>query len=450
MDNNIVFKRKIYNKLLDWKKNNGKTSLLIEGARRVGKSTIVQEFAKNEYKSYIYIDFNRPGNEDIKDILEHNSSNLDEFFELLKFKTGTELYKRESLIIFDEVQQFPLARAFTKYLIEDGRYDYILTGSLIRIKKNVESITIPSEEEKITMYPMDFEEFLWALNDTTTISILKEHFEKKEPLGKLHNIILKKWRYYLLIGGMPQAVLNYINTKDFSFVDNAKKNILDLYREDIYKFGDGNESKAEAIYVNIPSELSRGSKKFKFTSINNNVRYDDLIGAINWLKESHMVNICYNVLDPSMALSLTKDESNFKCYSSDVGLLVTQSYKNKNYLDNQIYKDILFEKFNVNEGMIVENYVAQTLKFNGYDLFYYSKVDKNNINNNVKIDFLIIQDKKLNPIEVKSGNYKKHTSIDRFKEKFGKNVGTRYVLHTKDLKIENDIIYLPIYMTMFL
>lgn len=445
----VKFKRKIYNKLLEWKKQNGRTSLLIEGARRVGKSTIVQEFAKNEYKTYIYIDFNRPSNEDVKQMIT-NAHDLDELFELLKVRFSTELYERQSLIIFDEVQQFPQARALTKYLVEDGRYDYLLTGSLIRIKKNVQNITIPSEEEILQMYPMDFEEFLWAMGDEATVPILKKHFEEKKPLGKLHKELIRKWRYYLLIGGMPQSVSEYLNTKSLGECDKIKKNIIQLYQNDIYKFGDGNEAKAEAIYNNIPGELSKGSKKFRFTSLGDNERYEDLIGAINWLNESHMINTCYNIKEPSVALNLTKDDTSFKCYSSDVGLLVTQSYKNKNYLDNEVYRNIIYDKFNVNEGMIVENYVAQALKSKGYDLYYYSKYDKENPNNNMEIDFIIIQDKKLNPIEVKSGNYRSHTSIDRFKEKFKNNVGTRYVIHIKDLKIKDDIVYLPVYMTMFL
>lgn len=450
MQEDIIFKRKIYNKLLEWKKRNGSTSLLVEGARRVGKSTIAKEFARNEYQSFIYIDFNIKENADVIDIIENHSANLNEFFELLKARFKVELYERKSLIIFDEVQQYPAARALTKYLVEDGRYDYLLTGSLIRIKKNIKDITIPSEEEKIQMYPMDFEEFLWASNDYQTIPFIKKCYDEKKSVGPLHNTIMKRFRTYLLVGGMPQSVANYITNNDFGLCDNAKKTILDLYSEDIYKFGDGNESKAEAIYNNIPGQLSNGSKKFIFSSISSNTRYDDLFGAINWLKESMIVNICYSVNDPSIALSLTKDESAFKCYSSDTGLLITQSFRTKNYLDNEVYKAILFDKFNVNEGMIVENYVAQALKFNGYELFYYSNTDKSDSNKNMEVDFLIIQDKKINPIEVKSGNYNKHTSIDRFKDKYKKIVGTRYVIHTKDLKFEDDIVYIPLYMTMFL
>ena len=426
------------------------SSLLIEGPRRVGKSTIALEFAKNEYKSFIYIDFNKKENDDVIDIFENHSADLNEFFELLKARFRVELYERESLIIFDEVQQYPAARALTKYLVEDGRFDYLLTGSLIRIKKNINDITIPSEEEKIKMYPMDFEEFLWANNDYQTIPFIKKCFDEKKSVGSLHKTIMKRFRTYLLVGGMPQSIFNYVTSNDFGLCDNVKKMILDLYSDDIYKFGDGNESKAEAIYNNIPGQLSNNSKKFTFSSISKNTRYDDLFGAISWLKESMIVNLCYAVTDPSIALSLTKDETNFKCYSSDTGLLITQAFRTKNYLDNEVYKAILFDKFNVNEGMIVENYVAQALICNGYELFYYVNTDKEDSTKNMEVDFLIVQDKKMNPIEVKSGGYNKHTSIDRFKNKYKKNVGTRYIVHTKDLKIEDDIICIPLYMTMFL
>ena len=446
----IVFKRKIYDKLVEWKNKGGITSLLIEGARRVGKSTVALEFAQKEYKSFIYIDFNKKENEDVKSIFENNSADLNEFFEMIKARFGVELYERNSLIIFDEIQKYPAARELTKYLVEDGRYDYLLTGSLIRIKKNIQDITIPSEEEKIKMFPLDFEELLWACGDNQTIPYLKKCFDERKPVGVLHSKMMKRFRTYLLVGGMPQSVCEYVKTKEFGKCDERKKNILNLYEDDIYKFGDGNEAKALAIYNNIPGILSSGSKKFLFSSISENTRYDDLFGAINLLKESMIVNLCYRVNDPNIALALTKDESSFKCYSSDTGLLITQSFRNKNYLDNEVYKAILFDKFNVNEGMIVENYVAQVLRCLGYDLYYYSSIDKNNFENNIEIDFIIIQDNKLNPIEVKSGNYNKHTSIDRFKEKYKNKVGIRYVIHTKDLKVENDIIYLPLYMTQFL
>jgi hypothetical protein len=449
MDDKIYFKRKIYNKLLEWKKNsNGKTALLIEGARRIGKSTIAEEFAKNEYDQYILIDFNIAPDE-IKNLFIHERSDIDLILQKLQSFYRKVLPIRNSLIIFDEVQFCPEARSLIKYLVADGRYDYLETGSLISIKKNVQNIIIPSEEKKLNMYPLDFEEFLWAIGDTTTIPFLRECYNNRTKVDIAHNRIMKDFRTYVLVGGMPQAIVEYIKTKSFDKVDDKKRDILSLYHDDINKHGD-NSKKIIRIYDNIPGQLSNGSKKYKLASIDKTARNQNYENELTWLDEARIINLCNNVSDPSIGLNLTKDENSYKCYQSDVGLLVTQAFINKPFVDNEIYKAILFDKLNVNEGMIMENFVAQTLKTNGYELFYYSKNDNNVIENNMEIDFLIIQDKKLNPIEVKSGDYKKHTSIDRFKDKYKKSVGTRYVLHTKDLKIEGDVVYLPLYMTMFL
>ena len=445
----IYFKRKIYNKLLEWKKNSdGKTALLIEGARRIGKSTIALEFAKNEYDDYIIIDFNIAPDE-IKDLFIHERSDIDLILQKIQAYYKKILPIRKSLIIFDEVQFCPEARSLIKYLVADGRYDYLETGSLISIKKNVEKIIIPSEEKKINMYPMDFEEFLWALGDNTTIPFLKKCYDNKIPIDIAHNRIMKDFRVYVLVGGMPQAIASYIQTKSFDKVDDKKRDILSLYHDDINKHGD-NSKKIIKIYDNIPGQLSRGSKKYKLSSIDSSARNQNYENELVWLDEAKIINLCNNVTDPSIGLGLTKDENSYKCYQSDVGLLVTQAFINKPFVDNEIYKAILFDKLNINEGMIMENYVAQTLKSKGYELFYYSKNDNDIIENNMEVDFLIVQDKKINPIEVKSGDYKKHTSLDRFKNKYKKNVGTRYVLHTKDLKVEGDIVYLPLYMAMFL
>lgn len=449
MDNKMYFKRKIYDKLVEWKKNSdGKTALLIEGARRIGKSTIVELFAKNEYENYLIIDFNIAPNE-IKDLFINERSDIDLILQKLQSFYGKVLPVRKSLIIFDEVQFCPEARSMIKYLVADGRYDYLETGSLISIKKNVENILIPSEERKINMYPLDFEEFLWTLNDNATIPFLRDCYINKKKVDIAHKRIMKDFRTYILVGGMPQAIAEYINTKSFDRVDEIKRNILSLYHDDINKHGT-NSKKFLNIYDNIPGQLSNGSKKYKISSIDKNARNQNYESELVWLDEAKIVNLCHNVTDPSAGLSLTKEESNYKCYQSDVGLLVTQAFINKPFVDNEIYKAILFDKLNVNEGMIMENYVAQTLKANGYELFYYSKNDNDIVENNMEVDFLIVQDKKINPIEVKSSNYKKHTSIDRFKKKYKKNVGTRYVLHTKDLEVNGDIVYLPLYMTMFL
>lgn len=445
----ITFKRKIYDKLVDWKNNsNGKTAILIEGARRIGKSTIAEEFAKNEYKDYLLIDFNIAPIE-IKNLFIYERYDINLLLQKLQSFYHKVLPVRESLIIFDEVQFCPEARSLIKYLVLDGRYDYLETGSLISIKMNVENIIIPSEERKINMYPLDFEEFLWALGDNTTIPFLKECYEKKCMIGMMHRRIMQDLKTYILIGGLPQAVLEYIETKRFDTADEIKRDILYLYHNDISKYGDKSK-KITRIYDNIPSQLSNDSKKFKYSSISKNARRENYENELTWLDEAKLVNLCYNITNPNIDLSFTKDEVSFKCYQLDVGLLVTQAYANKSYIDNEIYKAILFDRLNVNNGMIAENFVAQTLKAKGYDLFYYEKNDNDVIENNMKVDFLIVQDKKINPIEVKSGEYKKHTSIDRFKDKYKKLVGKRYILHTKDLKVEDDTLYLPLYMAMFL
>lgn len=449
MDEMIYLKRKIYNKLVDWKNNdNGQTALLIEGARRIGKSTIAEEFAKNEYEEYILIDFNIAP-EEIKNLFIHDRSDIDLILQKLQSYYGKVLPIRKSLIIFDEVQFCPEARSLIKYLVADGRYDYIETGSLISIKKNVENIIIPSEEKKINMYPLDFEEFLWALGDTSTIPFLKQCYDNRTKVDIAHNRIMKDFRTYVLVGGMPQAVVEYIKTKSFDRVDSKKRDILSLYHDDINKHC-SNSKKLIAMYDNIPGQLSNGSKKYKLSSIDKSARNNNYESELTWLEEAKIINLCNNVTDPSISLALTKDENSYKCYQSDVGLLVTQAFINKPFVENDIYKAILFDKLNINQGMIMENFVAQTLKSKGYELYYYSKNDNNVIENNMEVDFLIVQDKKINPIEVKSGNYNKHTSIDRFKDKFKKSVGTRYVLHTKDLSVQDDIVYLPLYMAIFL
>ena len=449
MNDNIFFKRKIYDKLLEWKNNsNGKTALLVEGARRIGKSTIVEKFAQEEYEDYILIDFNIAPDE-IKNLFIHERSDIDFLLQKIQSFYSKILPIRKSIIIFDEVQICPEARSLIKYLVADGRYDYIETGSLISIKKNVKNIIIPSEEKKINMYPLDFEEFLWALGDTTTIPFLKECYENKKKVDIAHNRIMKDFRTYVLVGGMPQAIVEYIKTKSFDKVDDKKRDILSLYNDDINKYGD-NSKKIVMMYNNIPSQLSNGSKKYKLASIDKTARNQNYENELSWLDDAKIINLCNNVTDPSIGLGLTRDVNSYKCYQSDVGLLVTQAFINKPFVDNEIYKAILFDKLNINEGMIMENFVAQALKTNGYELYYYSKNDNDVIENNMEVDFIIVQDKKLNPIEVKSGDYKKHTSIDRFKKKYKKNVGNRYILHTKDLKVENDIIYLPLYMAIFL
>ena len=445
---NIMFKRKIYDKLLEWKRTrNGRTALLIEGARRIGKTTVVKEFAKNEYASFIVVDFSEMSDE-LEQIFLNNRNELNTFFDALQLYFKTKLEPRKSLIVFDEVQQFPKAREMIKQLVSDGRYDYIETGSLIRLKENVRDILIPSEEEKISMFPMDFEEFLWATGDTTTIPFIKKCFDACRPVGSLHRVIMRRFRTYLLVGGMPQAVAMYLDQENFEAADQAKRAILSLYVDDMHK-ADG-FAKIIAIFNEIPAQLSKKSKRFMYSSLNKDARSRSYIEAFTWLEEAMIVNNCRSVVDPSFSLAFTADTNYLKCYLGDTGLLVTQAFRSKTFLDNQIYRDLLLDKLNINEGMIVENCIAQALRANGHSLYYYEVNNPENPSDDMEIDFVITEGNKLSPIEVKSANYKKHSSIDKFKKKFGKKIGTRYVLHTKDVKVEKDLVYLPLYMVMFL
>lgn len=446
-----MLKRKIYEDLLNWKhKSNGRTALLIDGARRVGKSYIVEQFAKQEYKSYILIDFgNAP--QDILDLFIHESADLDLFFAKLAAFYSTVLYKRESLIVFDEVQQFPRARQLIKYLVADGRYDFLETGSLIRLKKNTENIIIPSEEEHIEMFPMDFEEFLWAMCDEATGPLIRKCFETKTPLGQaLHRKILNDFRQYVLVGGMPQSVLAYRDDKDFAASDEAKRRILRLYRDDVSKFAAGYEEKVYAVFDGIPGQLSKKEKKYKLSSINKNARFRAYEDSFIWLNEAMVVNACFNATDPNVGLALSADHATQKCYMADTGLLVTHTFMDSAFTDNELYKAVLFDKLDINEGMIMENIVAQMLRRSGHKLYFYSRSDNENRENHMEIDFLITENKKIAPIEVKSGNYRSHASLDKFRKKFSSTIGTPYILYPKDVMEKDGIWHLPLYMAMFL
>ena len=446
-----MLKRKIYDSLLAWKqKSNGKTALLIDGARRVGKSYIAELFAKQEYKSYIIIDFGNVS-EDILDLFIHDSSDLDLFFAKLGAYYSTILYKRESLIVFDEVQQFPRARQLIKYLVADGRYDYIETGSLIRLKKNTENIIIPSEEEHLELFPLDFEEFLWALGDEATVPLIKKCFEDKKPLGQtLHRKIMNDFRQYVLVGGMPQSVTAYIEGKNFEASDEAKRRILRLYRDDVSKFAAGYEEKVYALFDGIPGQLSKKEKKYKLSSISKQARFRTYEDSFIWLNEAMIVNACFNATDPNVGLALSADHATQKCYMADTGLLVTQTFMDKGFTDNELYRAILFDKLDINEGMIMENIVAQMLRTGGHKLYFYSRSDSKHRKNQMEIDFLITEGKKISPIEVKSGSYRSHSSLDKFMAKFSDKVGTPYILYTKDVMQKDGILHLPIYMAMFL
>lgn len=448
----MKLKRKIYKTLIAWKKENGKSALLIEGARRVGKSTIVEEFAKNEYKSYILIDFSIASDE-IKSLFKNYASNLNDFFFFLTSITGVSLFERESLIIFDEVQLFPLARQLIKHLVKDNRYDYIETGSLLSIKRNVEDILIPSEERSIKMYPLDFEEFCWALERDDIIPILQNHFDRLEPLKLLHSTIMKLFRQYILIGGMPQAVLEFIQTSDYTKVERIKRDILNLYKNDIVKYAKGCEHKVLSIFDEIPSQLSKHEKKFTLNSLSKGARFRDYEDSFTWLEEAMITNICFNASDPSIGLSLYKDRLTLKMYMADTGLLLSHAFSENEALHQEVAKQIIDDKLDFNKGMIFENIVAQMLATQNKKLYFYSRTDKKNSANTMEIDFLILDKTnpaKISPIEVKSGKHYTTSSLQKFNTKFSKRLGKKYILHTKDLATKDNIIFLPVYMTMFL
>lgn len=449
-------KRKIYEELIKWKKeSNGEVALLIDGARRIGKSYIVEQFAKENYKSYILIDFNKVG-DDIKKLFDNYLDDLDTLFMYLSSFYKVDLYERESLIIFDEVQLCPRARSAIKYLVADRRYDYIETGSLISIKKNVENILIPSEERHLYMYPMDFEEFLWAMGNNNLMNLIKTCFKEKKSLGQLmHRQSMDYFKQYLIIGGMPQAVEKYINTKDFKEVDAIKRDIINLYKEDIVKYGAEDANKIQSIFEEIPSQLQKHEKRFTFNSLDKNARYRDYSGAFFWLQESMIVNIAYNTTEPNIGLRLNRESSALKCYIGDTGLLLSLAFDENGLMDEDIYKKILFDKLSFNEGMIMENIVAQMLVASGKKLYFYFNYDKENSKNNMEIDFLIAKSKitskhNISPIEVKSGKNYTYSSLNKFKEKYKDYLFTNYILHIDDLKEENGIVFLPLYMTCLL
>lgn len=448
-------RRKAYGKLAEWKKHSaGKTALLVQGARRVGKSYIVEEFAKKEYKSYILIDFNKAG-EQVRDLFRNDLDDLRSFFLKLSALYGTPLFERESVIIFDEVQLFPRARSAVKYLVADGRYDYIETGSLISIRENVKDILIPSEEDRLDMFPLDFEEFLWALGDETMMPLIKDSFEKKRPLGQaLHRKAMNLFRQYLVVGGMPQAVEEFVQTGDLTSVDRAKRRILNLYRDDIRKHARGYSLKVEAIYDEIPSQLKNQNRHFKLSSIEKGARFEEYRDAMFWLSDAMIVNNCYNSTEPNVGLNLNRDRTLLKCYMSDTGLLVSHAFDENGIVGEEVYKKLLLDKLEVNMGMILENAVAQMLTVSGHRLFFYSSSSRT-AEDRMEIDFLVTKSRvgnrhNISPIEVKSGKNYTLSSLRKFVAKYGAFLHSPYVLHTADLKEEEGIVFLPVYMTPFL
>ncbi|MCD8291504.1 MAG: ATP-binding protein [Prevotella sp.] len=455
-------KRKIYQIMLDWKQNRkGDVALLIEGARRIGKSYIVEEFARKEYKSYILLDFSKV-NPSVMEFFNIYLDDLDTLFTNLEVYFKRKLIPRknadeeaQSLIIFDEVQFCPRARAAIKHLVADHRFDYIETGSLISIKKNVKDIMIPSEEHAIEMNPMDFEEFLWAMNDEMIMPFIKRHFIKKIPMSTFHRKAMDYFRNYLIVGGMPQAVAKFVETKNFEKVDEVKRDILALYRNDIKKYAEGQETKVAAIFDEIPGQLQKHEKKFKLKALQDNARMRDYKDAFFWLSDAKIINCCYNSTEPSIGLKLNEERTTLKCYMGDTGLLISLAFDERGIVSEELYKKLLFDKLEVNEGMLVENIVAQMLHASGHKLYFYSNSSKTSNEERMEIDFLIAKAKttsrhNISPIEVKSGKRYTLKSLKKCIAKYSNQLSTPYVLHDGDLKEENGITYLPLYMTPLL
>lgn len=442
-----MFRRKIYDKLLEWKAEaNGKTALLVEGARRIGKSTVVEEFGKNEYESYIMIDFS-VASKTVRELFE-DMSDLDYFFLQLQLQYKVDLHERKSLIIFDEVQLCPLARQAIKSLVKDQRYDYIETGSLISIKRNVKDILIPSEERKIAMYPMDYEEFLWAVGDASTIPLLRKVFESKKPVGEqMNRKLLRDFRLYMLVGGMPQAVNEYIQTNNYRKVDQVKRDILNLYEDDFKKIDP--TGKISLLFEAIPAQLNKNASRYQVSSVLEGKRADGILELIEELKDSKTVLVSYHSNDPNAGMASNKDLSKFRLFLCDTGLFVTLMFKDSDFTENIIYEKLLTDKLSANLGYLYENVVAQILTANGNELFYHTFMNETS-RHNYEIDFLLARKNKVCPLEVKSSGYKTHVSLDVFMKKFSDRILQRYLVYTKDLAKDEDIICLPVYMTYFL
>ncbi len=455
-------KRKIYQQLLDWKHDRrGEVALLIEGARRIGKSYIVEEFAQNEYDSYLLIDFSRV-NPKVIEFFDLYLDDLDMLFTSLELYGKKKLIPRKnptdeasSLIIFDEIQFCPRARSAIKHLVADHRFDYIETGSLISIKKNVKDIMLPSEEHAIEMYPMDFEEFLWAMGDEMMMPFIKMQFEKRKPMEAFHRKALDYFRQYMIVGGMPQAVQTYVDTRDFDKVDERKRDILSIYRNDIRKYADNQETKVAAIFEELPGQLQKHEKKFRLADLQSHARMRDYSEAFFWLSDAKIINCCYNSTEPSIGLKLNEERTTLKCYMGDTGLLISHAFDERGIVTSELYQKLMFDKLEVNEGMLVENIVAQMLRAAGHKLYFFSKYSAKEADERMEIDFLIAKPTitsrhNISPIEVKSGSHYTITSLKKCIKKYDKQLATPYVLHDKDLKVEDGIMYLPLYMTPLL
>lgn len=449
-------RRKIMQELVKWKESGaGKTALLIDGARRVGKSYIAEAFARENYKSYIVIDFNQVG-EDIKELFDNYLMDLDSLFMYLSAIYGVKLYPGESLIILDEIQMFPRARAAIKYLVKDGRYHYLETGSLMSVRSNVEDIVIPSEERHLKLFPMDFEEFLWAMSEEQLAEAIKTNYEKKSEMGQaLHRKCMTLFRQYVIVGGMPQAVQTYIETRDYEETDAVKRDILNLYRQDIAKHARGYAQNVTGIFDEIPAQLSKHEKKFILSSLGKGARYRDYDNSFLWLEDSMICNICYNSTEPSVGIKMNRDRTTMKIYMGDTGLLISHAFDENGLVDEEVYKKILLGKLEINEGMVFENIVAQMLTASGHKLYFYSNASRNDKNMRMEIDFLITKGKvtsrhNISPIEVKSGKRYTFNSLKKFMDRYHEQLNTPYILHTSDLMEKEGIIYLPVYMAWLL
>ena len=453
--NGFVMRRKIYQQLLDWKeKRNGEVALLIEGARRIGKSYIVEAFGKKEYKSYLLIDFNKAP-EMVREWFDLYLEDLDTLFLYLSQHYKVRLHERNSLIILDEIQLCPRARAAIKFLVADGRFDYIETGSLVSIKKNTRSIVLPSEERSIQMYPMDFEEFLWATGNDMLMDLIRKMYVERKPMGQaFHRKAMDAFRLYMIVGGMPQAVKKYVDTQDFDAVDAAKRDVLTIYRNDIFHYAEDIAEKVVSIFDQIPPQLSKHEKKFRLSALKPGAKYRDWDDAFFWLKDASVVNVCYNSTEPNIGLKMNEDRTTLKCYMNDTGLLLSHAFDEKGIMSAEIYHKLLFGKLEVNEGMLVENVVAQMLTASGNKLFFYSKAS-DVAEERMEIDFLLQKNKVTNrhnihPIEVKSGTNYTLSSLKKCMKKFGEYMTSPTVIHAGDLKVEDGITYLPLYMTPLL
>lgn len=440
--------------MLEWKETSqGTSALLVEGARRVGKSTLVEEFGKNEYRSCLVIDFFQAPDE-IKGYFSDYRADLDTLFLYLSTYYGVELHERETLIVFDEVQMCPIARGLIKYLVADGRYDYIETGSLLSIKQNIADIVIPSEEEVLELAPLDFEEFLWAMGERQLADLIRRQFDMQKPLpDMLHRKASGLLREYMLVGGMPKPLDVYVAQRSFAGADREKRRILQLYRNDVARFAHGYEFKVASVLDGIPGQLSKHEKKFTLSSLDKNARMRTYEEAFFWLADARIANVCYAASDPSVGLSLSLDQSALKCYMADTGLLVSLAFADDFTTDENVYRTVLRGDIGINEGMLTENIVAQMLVANGHRLFFYSQSGKAEGEERMEIDFLVQKPyvnaagkPRVSPIEVKSPRQYGTTSLDRFKKRFDKKIGTQYVLHPKQLKVEQDRVFLPLYM----